>query len=187
MPSGFTANTTNYVIPSVGILKRDVSGTATVIGLTRGGTRVTVTKEYYNLEFDNKRTNIELLDKIVNHSCTISGTLIEFPNDLWTEEIMEPGATEATAGTPSTVTVTPAAASSNLASGDYLTNLDLSFKRGDGKDVIYRLPKALCIRYEIVSQDPSGAEVAFEFESRLANATAASNTDTAPYEILIVG
>lgn len=187
MPSGFSSTTSSNVIRGVGIVKRDVSGTPTVIGLTRGGTRWNVTKEYYNLEFDNKRGPIELLDEIVNHFAVISGTLIESPNDLYTEEIFEPGATEATAGTPTTVTVTPAPASTLLASGDYLTNLDLVTLRGDGKSMIYRLPKALCTRYELVTQDPAGAEFAFEFTSRLGNTAAQSSTDTAPYQILVVG
>lgn len=187
MPSGFTSNTAAALIPNVGILKVDVSGTPTTLGLSRGGVRFIANLTLDNLPFDGKTCKIETLDRILDRNPVISGTFIEVKNTLWTEEYIEPGATEATAGTPTTVTVTPASSGTFLAEADYITNLDLCFDRGDGKDVIIRFPKAICTGYEIISQDPNGAEISAEWEARLDVTDAATSTDTAPFRILVIG
>jgi hypothetical protein len=62
------------------------------------------------------------------------------------------------------------------------------FTRGDAKTIRIRFAKALCTKFEIVTVDNSEAEIAnIEIEARLANATAATSTDTAPYTYEIIG
>lgn len=187
MPSGYTTALATTICPDVAVLKRDVSGTPTVFGVSRGGLRFTPNVDWQNLPFDGKHDDIEGNDRVLKRDGVISGTFIEIKDAYLNADLLEPGVTMGTAGTPTTITHTPVAGATFLSTGDYVTNLDMVFTRGDGKSVIVRFAKAICTKYDIVSQDPNGAEVNVEFHSRLSQTAAASSTDTASYVWLVVG
>jgi len=185
MPSGFSASLDDDICPQVAVVYYETGGTQAVLGVSRGGWTFQPSVEYRNVPFDGKRSNIELLDRIVNSDAKMTGTLITL-NNTTLSTFIEPGSTLATAGTPATVTITPAAASLFFGTGSYLTNLDMEFDRGDGKTVRIRFPKAFCTEYEISSTDPGEAELRATFEARLANATAVTTTDTRPYVLQVI-
>ena len=184
MPSGYTSDLPDDILLDVAVLSRDVGGTPTVFGVSRGGLTFRPTIEYRNVEFDGKRSDIELLDRVIKRGGEISGTFIQLGlaqlNDL------EPGSTvgTVTATDFNTYTITPAAASALLVAGDYTDNLMMTFQRGGGGTATVKFAKALCTQYEISGQDNSEAEVQATFATRLGATVAATSTDTAPYEII---
>lgn len=186
MPSGFTSALANAICPDVAVLYYDVSGTPTVMGVSRGGLTFEPDVEMRNVEFDGKRSNIELLDRVTKRTARFSGTIIEASNTLI--GLGEAGSTSATAGTPTTVTITPKAASTMFVTGNYLTNVDMVWTRGDTKTVRVRFAKAIFVKPPTwKSTDNNETEMSIEIECRLGNTAAISSTDTAPYLYHIIG
>lgn len=180
MPSGYTTALPNNVSFDVGVL---YYSSTTVFGVSDGGLRATPTKEHQNIPFDNKRSKIQGLDRTLSDDLVISGEFIEISDALFSADLLEPGATPTTAGTPTTVTYTPASHGALFATGDYITNLVLELTRGDTKKVCYVVPVAYVERYEIISTDKNVVKVACEFHSRLSQSDAATSTDKASYKI----
>ena len=187
MSSGYTTALPTTMVPDVAVLKRDIASVSTVMGVTRGGVRFDPDVTWDNIPFDGKKDDIEGLDRTLGRRGRISGTFIEIKDPLFNADILEPGVSLATAGTPTTITHTPVAAGTLLNTGDYIQNLLMVMARADGKSVVVRMKRALCKKYSIIGQDPQGNVVDCEFESRLAQSDAASSTDTASYVVEIVG
>lgn len=179
MPSGFTATTPQDILVDVGVLYQDTP--MTPIGVTRGGLTFSPDKELRNVEFDGKRSNIEQLDRVINHGGTITGTFIELSTTMI--PILEPGVTTTTPGGQITTLHTPKDASTLFVAGDYITDLRLTYLRQDATYACIHFPIALVTQYEWTGQDNSEAEIAATFESRLGLTAAASSTDTPSYTL----
>jgi hypothetical protein len=178
MSSGYTTSLPSDVLLDTGVL---YTGGGTKVGVTRGGLKFNPNKEMRNIEFDGKRSNIEGLDRIVNHGASIEGTFIQL--GLTQVPQFEAGVTTTTPGGNISKLHTPKAASLLFSAGDYINNLRLVYARQGGGFVQVRFPKALVSHYQWSGTDKSEAEVQATFESRLGSTAAASSTDTAPYVI----
>ena len=183
MPSGFSAAFEDTLACDVAVIYYDVSSTATKIGVTRDGIDFQPNIEYRNVPFDGKRSDIELIDRIVSTGATLSFKLLEMNTTTLTHA--EAGSALATSGT--TVTLTPRVASTMLTAGQYITNLDAVWLRGDSKTVRLRFARALCTNYSIISRDNNETEISYTFTTRLSNSAAASSTDTRAWTYEVIG
>ena len=184
MPSGYTTALPTSVALDVGIL---YYGGTTVFGVSEGGLRVVTNKEHQNIAFDNKRSKIQGLDRTLSDDMVISGEFIQITDAMFTADLLEPGATPTTSGTPTTVTYTPYGHSALFAAGDYISNLRYEVTRGDAKKVCWVASVAFVEKYEIISQDKNTTKVSVELHSRLGATDAATSTDKASYSVQVVG
>lgn len=183
MPSGYTTALPQNVAIGVGVLFYNLT---TVFGVSDGGITVRPEKDTENLPFDNKGAPIEGLDIDWSDHLVISGEFIEIPNTYLSADILEPGATPTTAGTPATVTYQPYANRTFYAVGDSIPNLVYELTRGDGTKLRFVCPKARVASYEIVSQTRTATKVRAEFHSRLAATDAATSTDKKSFNVQTV-
>lgn len=157
--SGYSADLPGDVLMDTGVLW---IGNA-ILGATRGAPNFDPGKEFSNIDFDGKRSDLLGLDRVDRYDPVLSGMLIEFDTpDL---ARFEPGSTSAGTGT---VVHTPKAAGTLFASGDYMTDLRLIFERGvnPGTFAAIHFPKALCTRYRVAGNKNDIALIEFEFRAR---------------------
>src|SRR5688572_5276840 len=126
-----------------GVLK--VGGTTVGIGATVGGLTFEPGKEYRNVEFDGKTTDIAENDRVISYNSTISGDMLELSSAALMR--YEPGASSD--GSSGTNTITPIDATVFLAQGDYLTDVYFVLRRSDNKTIRVRFAKALIQRYSM--------------------------------------
>jgi hypothetical protein len=180
MPSGYTTALPQNIGIGVGVLYYNAT---TAFGVSDGGIRVRPERDEENLPFDNKGSPIEGLDIIWSDHLVITGEFIELPTTLFSADILEPGATPTTAGTPATVTWVPQNNRTFFAVGDSIPNLVYEITKGDNTKVRYVIPKGRVQRYEIVGQTRSAHKISVEIHSRLAATDAATSTDKKSYKI----
>jgi hypothetical protein len=149
-----------------------------VVGVSRGGLNFDPGKEYGNIGFDGKRSKVKGLDRVTGWDPKISGTLLEFG----TEEMpqLEPGSVN-DAASP-TATITPKAASTLLAAGNYLDNVRLVFERGNGKYAAVLFTCGLLTQWSLKGSDNGEGEIAVTIEARL-DITGGAVPGTCPYKI----
>ena len=184
MPSGYTTALPTSVALDVGIL---YYSSTTVFGVSDGGLRASPQKEWQNIPFDNKRDDIETLDRTLKAPLIISGEFIQLSDAMFSADLLEPGATPTTSGTPTTVTYTPYGHSALFAAGDYIAGLRYEVTRADSKKVCWVAAYAFVEKYEIISQDKNTTKVSVELHSRLGATDAATSTDKASYSVQVVG
>jgi hypothetical protein len=174
--TGFSSTFPTDVLVDSGVLYIG----AAVFGAFQGGLKFEPGVEYLNTTFDGKRSPVKLLDRKSNQMPKITGTMIQ----LSTTNVgqIEPGATTATGWTGST-SYAPKRAGLFLASGDYLTDVRAIWLRGNGAFVQVRFPSALCVRYDVTSQDGQEVAIAVELEARLDMSVSGANVGDAPYRI----
>lgn len=177
--SGYTSVTETGAL-LYGILQKDTTvatGVGTIIGVTRGGLSFNPGTEWRNIGYDGQITPTKLLDRRVREVPVFTGTLIEITNANLLEVLEAGGATPTTLDTNGT----------GLASGDYLTNLSLLYRRADESGWAgFNFPDAFCTQWELAGQGSDGeAEVAFTFEARLVQGATPDETARAwaPLEI----
>jgi hypothetical protein len=174
--TGFSSTFPTDVLVDSGVLYIGAS----VFGAFQGGLKFEPGVEYLNTTFDGKRSPVKLLDRKSNMMPKITGTMIQ----LSTANVgqIEPGATTATGWTGST-SYAPKRAGLFLASGDYLTDVRAIWLRGNGSFVQVRFPSALCVTYDVTSQDGQEVAIAVELEARLDMSVSGANVGDAPYRI----
>ena len=174
--TGFSSTFPTDVLVDSGVLYIGAS----VFGAFQGGLKFEPGVEYLNTTFDGKRSPVKLLDRKSNQMPKITGTMIQ----LSTTNVgqLEPGATTATGWTGST-SYAPKRAGLFLASGDYLTDVRAIWLRGNGSFVQVRFPSALCVTYDVTSQDGQEVAIAVELEARLDMSVSGANVGDAPYRI----
>lgn len=174
--TGFTAAFPTDVLVDSGVLYVGAS----VFGAFQGGLRFEPGVEYVNTNFDGKRSPVRLLDRKSNQMPKISGTCIQLSTTNVAQ--IEPGASTATGWTGAT-SYAPKRAGSFLVAGDYLADVRAIWLRGNGSFVQVRFPSALCIRYDVTSQDGQEVAIALELEARLDMSVSGANVGDAPYRI----
>lgn len=172
--TGYSADLPADVIVDSGVL---YVGTA-IVGVTRGGLAFDPGKSYRNIPFDGVRSPIKGLDRIEKYDAKLTGTILEFDAEEFVQ--LEPGSTN-DAGTPTTI-ITMKAASTLLASGDYLTDVRLVMERGGGGYAAVHFSVGLLTQYSVKTSDNSEAEIAITIEARLDMAVAATPS-VCPYKI----
>lgn len=169
--NGFSATLPTDVILESGVL---YINSVNPFGVSKGGLAFDPSTEWENMDFDGKTFPVKGLDRKTGGVPKISGTIIELSTTRMTT--IEPGSTQA--GAAADVTVSPKGAGDFLAAGDYLTNVRVAYRRGNGKFAIVKFPNALLTKYSVKGVSKGQAEVAIEIEARAADASGA-----APYEV----
>ena len=201
--SAYTATLPQDTILDAGVLML----TTTPIGVSRGGLSVSLEKEWRNVDFDGKRSDVMALDRVVGVVCKISGNFLQFaPKDVQKFEAASAGSlygADPARGSPSltvaeaaALTVALAAALSSQAIGvpnkasalfgvgKYLPDLRLVYARANGGLVKVIFPIALCTKWSLKGQDKSEGEVSAEFQARL-DLSGSNTIDDLPYSVTI--
>lgn len=133
-----------------------------------------------NIDFAGKRAPVALLDRFTFTDCKITGTMMAMSST--TTPVQITGSTQS--GT-TTLTVTPHAMSTFLASGDYETNVRGLFRRSDGKYVGVKMAMALfrVTGFEGADKDTVGLPFTIEARQDLSSLT---DTDLVPFEVQIL-
>jgi hypothetical protein len=179
-PSGYTSRLPTDVILDVGVLRVEIGGVATVVGVSRGGLRFDPGISMKEVDYDGRRAPIVGGDRITFRRPTFAGTmLLAGPEDL---RLFEPAA-GGTGSAPGTVTPKPAG--TPFVIGEYLKNVSLTFARSGSATAtaVINFPYGLCTKYEIGSTDENEGEVPITIEARLDRADVANNDLTVPYTI----
>lgn len=174
--SGYSSDLPSDVLMDSGVL---YAGTS-ILGATRGAPRFDPGKQWSNIEFDGKRSDIAGLHRVDRYESIISCTLIEFDTaDLLN---LEPGS-GAGVGT-GTVVHTPKDAGTLLVAGDYISDLRLVFERGSAvaSYAVVHFAKALVRRYTIAGNNNDIGLIEAEFQAVLDMSGANQLTDP-PYKI----
>jgi hypothetical protein len=178
MASGYTATLPSDVLLDSGLLYI----ANTLVGASRGGIKFHPNKEWRNVVFDGKRSDIVGLDRVVKFGPVLEGTLIVI--NATSLLLYEPGAASATVG--SVTTITPAKASSLIAAASLITNLRALYPRGGGGFCEVAFPKAICTQWGLEGTDNEEVGVPFQFGARLDMSVGGATTDDAPYKIRLI-
>lgn len=145
---------------------------AVPVGVVVGGVKWNNGKTYTQPGFDGKQADYAGLDRPMYGAATLSFVMQELGDATTGNQIhfLEPGATSASAGTPSVETITPKPGGGFVAAGDYSSNVRMLCERGSqgsGNYVAVLLEKALCTKYDVSTQPGKEGQVTVEFTARL--------------------
>lgn len=176
--SGYNSRLPTDTLLDIGVLSTEIAAVDTVMGVSRGGLRFDAGIDIHETEYDGRRSPIVGGDRIGFRRPVITGNFLQAgPEDF---RIYEPAASGAAN------TITPKAAGTNFAIGEYLKNLKLTYQRAGGGTVVVKFPFALCKKYEVSGTDNNEGEIACTFEARLDRADVTNSDVTVPYTITIV-
>lgn len=183
-PNAWNEDFPDDVIYNVGVLTHDISGTQTVIGMTRGGVSFVSGEERRVVEADGLRHRVIGLTRIARWVDTrFEGTLIQLPSAL-VDEFM-PGSATVSAGTPAVATTTPGPAGTVLAVGDLLVKPTLTFARGSGGTLAIQFFYGEIAEWPgINARDINEGEFQFRIMAAVNPAMVGYSTNLAPFKII---
>lgn len=175
MPSGYLTTLPTNVVLDEGVV---YINSTTAFGVTDGPISYDTGEGWQNLPFAGKRCDVALLDRIIERNPKFSFDMISISSG--TSPVLVTGSTQT--GTP--LIVTPHAASSLLAAGDYEDNVKVYFKQGGGTYFGIVFAKALVKMTGVTGRDKNSALLRVEIEARL-DLSASTDTDVSPvkYEV----
>lgn len=152
-------------------------GTLVAVGGTRGGLKFNAGKEYRQVPYDGKRSDVVVgLTRVTMMKPTITGTLLLFNED--TIRMMEAGSTG------STLTVTPIPAGQMFVLGSY-HKFECTWARSGGGTVVVTFPYGYVESYEIGSTDNNEGESPITIVAAQRRDDALSTDGEVPYTIII--
>lgn len=189
MPSSRTATMPADILIDSAVLKVDrgsPSAVSTPIGASRGGLSFSPGMEMRSVEYDGRRAKKMGLDRVTSWDAKITGKMLQAsPDNL---KMLEPGHTSVvTAGEdpkPDTQKVTPKPASTMLVQGEYLKNVRLEYRRGNGGTFAICFPFGIVTQWALAGQDNNEAEFDVTIEAR---GDADESDDVAPFYYEITG
>ncbi len=154
------------------------------IGATKDGTKVTITPEYTDIEVDGVLVKMEGLTHKTGEKATIEAVVVDMNlHNLSTAlngTIKYTTAEEITGSSSVSFVKTK----SDIAEGDYITNLALAARRlDDGKLTVIVFKKALCtsgLELDMKNKEVSGSKYTFEAFADISD----TNADTLPIVVL---
>jgi hypothetical protein len=188
MPSSRTATMPADILIDSAVLKvsRGQVPTSTPIGASRGGLQFNPGREMRSVEYDGRRAMKMGLDRVVSWAPQISGNLLQANAE--NIKALEPGNTSvitAGAGEADDVQkITPKPANAMLAEGEYLKDVRLEYRRGNGGTFAVCFPYGLVTQWQLAGQDNNEAEFSVTIEAR---GDADDSDDVAPFYYEITG
>lgn len=175
MPSGYLTTLPTNVVLDEGVV---YINSTTAFGATDGPVSYDPGEGWQNIDFAGKRSDVALLDRVITRMPKLEFDMIAINSS--TSPVLVTGSTQT--GTP--LVVTPVAASTLLASGDYETNVKVYFKQGGGTYVGIVFAKAFVKMTAITGRDKNSALLHVVIEARQ-DLSASTDTDVSPvkYEI----
>lgn len=182
MLTGYTTNLPTDTLLNMGVFYYTRSGIPALLGVTLGGADFDPGVELGEIEFEEKPSRLKGLTRRIGFAPVIKGTLLEFGPQASGSQVgvLEGGSTEATAS--GTTTVTPRAAGSLFAAGEYVVDLRMIFQRASGGYATLYFPLAKVRKYTVTGAPRKNPPIAFEFE---AIGDPVNDLSTAPYSIEI--
>lgn len=182
--TGYTEFTGDTFSPSVVYYEKYEGFGGDKIGATKEGTKVTITPEYTDIEVDGVLVKMEGLTRKVGEKAVIEATVVDMSvgnlvgaingNVSYTGE-------EEIRGKSNAAYITT---KSDIAEGDYITNLALAARRLDNNMLnVIVFKKALCtsgLELDMKNKNISGNKYTFEAFAECSDI----NTDTLPVMIL---
>jgi len=185
-PGWVTTFATDIMLDS-GALYVGANGSGVLLGRSLGGLSFDPGHTIESVEFDGARAWVKGLQHITDYKTSIKGKMLQF--GAGTIVNVEPGLTSASGSGIVSTYYTPLGASQLFAATSYLANVRLVFRRADLSFLQFRLPVALCTKYNIITKDKKTAEIDVTFEACLDMTVnnpftgVAATTDDPPYGI----
>lgn len=146
--SGISENTPNNIMFGAGVVYKGCSladGTLTlgsVIGATSGGTKVTITPEYKDIEVDGALVKVEGLTVKIGETATLETNLVEVTPDLIAQLVA--GTKDAETMTIDEDTYAHIVSSESIPKGAWVDGVAIVSKTIEGKRVIVLFERSLC-------------------------------------------
>ncbi len=181
---GITADTPKNIVLGAGTIHMGLeyktnkwNFAESLIGATSGGTKVTITPEYKDIEADGALVKTEGLTIKQGETAVMETNFLEL-----TPEIMK-ACLVGTEGVASDISgYTEIKSKAHIEQGDYVTNLGFVGKTADGRPIIIIFPKALCTSgFELESKNKENSVFKATFECV---GDIAGDLQTLPYRIL---
>lgn len=183
MLNGYTANLPADCLLNAGVLFYTKGTSYLAIGVTDGAPDFDPGTELGEIMFDNRApSRLKGLTRRVGFAPVVKGVMKEFGPSASGNQIalLEPGESEATVG--SVTTLTPEPAGAPFTSGMYVSDLRLVFERASGGYAAIYFPLAICRKWTKKGVDKKEAQISFEFE---AIGDPVNDLGTGPYAIEI--
>lgn len=175
--SGVTTETPSNIVIGAGVLYKDFEFDAetgkwagTLLGATSGGTKVTITPEFLDIEVDGVNVKTVGMTQKVGETATIETNLAEVRADLVKSIIV---------GSESGDVIT---SNSKLSTGDYVENLAFVIYKTTGDPSWVLFPNALCtsgLELEATNKEAATVPCTFECYATLTD----GGTNVLPYEL----
>lgn len=175
MLTGLTEGTQRRFLFDAGIVYKDYGlGTQALLGATRGGNSIEVLQELRQIPVDGQPGRVKGDTRIIKDGAKLTINICEHTTNLLLDAL--PGATNTPTGTHDVIT-----RASQIASGDYITNLAVVIqKAGTAQYFIFQIANALCVSgCKMDFKEKDEAVMTLEFEG----AYAVNALTTAPWQI----
>lgn len=154
------------------------------IGVTKEGTKVSITPEYTDIEVDGVLVKMQGLTRKTGEKAAIEAVVVDMNINNISSALngeITYSSEEAISGSSGVPYVST---KSDIAEGDYITNLALAARRLDNqKMTVVVFKKALCtsgLEIDMKNKNVSGSKYVFEAYAELSD----TNTDTLPVVVL---
>lgn len=181
--TGVTSNTPKNILFGAGTIHKNVKYTTgtgwnfetSIIGATQGGSKLTITPEFTDIEADGAMVAVKGLKVKTGESASMEINFLEL-----TKEIIK-SAVIGKDGESDDVNFDLIESKADIEDGDYLENIAFVGKRLDGKNMIVIMDNALCTSgFESEGKNKEAGVGAYTFTC---HADLTSDLDTLPYHI----
>lgn len=180
--TGVTTDTPKNILFGAGTIHKDLKYTnnkwnfeESIIGATSGGSKLTITPEFTDVEADGALVLVKGLKVKTGETASMEINLLEL-----TKEIIK-SAVVGQIGTSADATYDVIESKADLEEGDYFDNIAFVGKKLDGKNIIVILDNALCTSgLEAEGKNKEGAIGKYTFEC---HADLDGELDSLPYHI----
>ena len=182
--NGITSNTVKNIQFGAGTIHKGLKYTegtgwnfeASIVGATKGGSKVTITPEFYSVTPDGTTVAIKDFTRKVGESAKMEINLIELTKDIIKASVVgKENTTNAVDG------YTLIESKDTIETGDYWENIAFVGETLDNKNIIVILDNALCTSgFELEGKNKEECVGKYTFES---HADASKSLTTVPYHI----
>lgn len=180
--TGVTTNTPKNIMFGAGTIHKNLQFTndvwnfdGSIIGATSGGSKITITPEFVDIEADGAMVAVKGLKVKTGETATMEINFLELTKDIIKSAII------GQEGTSEDSDYDLIESKPDIAEGDYLTNIAFVGKTLTGKNIIVIMDNALCTSgFESEGKNKEAGVGTYTFTC---HADLSSDLDTLPYHI----
>ena len=186
--TGVTTNTPKSILFGAGTIHKNLTYTAgqggaagswnfdaSIIGATQGGSKVTITPEFTDIEADGALVLVKGLKVKTGETAEMELNFLEMTEDIIKASVV------GKAGTSADSNFNLIESKADIESGDYLTNIAFVGKTLDDRDIIVIMDNALCTSgFSTEGKNKEASVLSYTFTC---HADLSSTLDTLPYHI----
>lgn len=186
--TGVTTNTPKSILFGAGTIHKNLAYTAgengaagswnfdaSIIGATQGGSKITITPEFVDVEADGALVLVKGLKVKTGETAEMEINFLEMTKDIIKASVVGGAATSADSN------FDLIESKANIEEGDYLTNIAFVGKTLDNRDIIVIMDNALCTSG--FSTEGKNKEASVGTYTFTCHADLSSDLDTLPYHI----